>query len=54
MDRKDAIEISKILVVETAKGYGKSLALNVAALGLLAGIGMIWMKIDQFRASHKK
>lgn len=54
MNRKDVIEISKIIAVETAKGYGKSLALNVASLGLLAVIGLIWMKIDEFRASRKK
>lgn len=54
MNRKDVIEISKIVAVETAKGYGKSIALNVAALGLLAVIGMITMKIQEFRENHKK
>lgn len=54
MNRKDVIEISKIIVVETAKGYGKSLALNVAALGLLAGIGMTCMKISEIRENRKK
>jgi hypothetical protein len=39
MDRSDVTEISKIIAVETAKGYAQALAVNVAALGLLAGIG---------------
>ncbi|MFL6416816.1 MAG: hypothetical protein ACJ74Y_14225 [Bryobacteraceae bacterium] len=54
MDRSDVTEISKIIAVETAKGYAQALAVNVAALGLLAGIGLIWMKVDEFRKSHKK
>lgn len=54
MNRKDVIEISKIVAVETAKGYGKSIALNVASLGLLAAIGLIWVKVDEFRSSRKK
>lgn len=54
MNRKDIAEISKIIAVETAKGYGKSLALNAAALGLLGLIGLAWVKVDEFRANRKK
>lgn len=54
MNRNESIEIAKIIAVQTAKGYVQSIAMNIAALGLLALIGAIWMKIDQFRASRKK
>jgi hypothetical protein len=53
VNRRNVIEISKIIAVESAKGYVRSIALNVAALGLLALIGAIWMKIDEFRSSRK-
>lgn len=54
MNRKDIIDISKLIAVETAKGYGKSILLNIAALGLLGVIGTVWMKIDEFRENRKK
>lgn len=54
MDQKTVIRTTKFILVELTKGYIKNILLNVAALGLLAVIGMVWMKIDEFRSSRKK
>jgi hypothetical protein len=53
-DQMTGPDIAKLILVESAKGYVQAVAMNVAALTLLAGVGFVVIKVQEFRARARR